>query len=126
MVEAGRFIKPTCVFLDGDTDKMLGCTVLPGGDAPERVVFEQLQARNWGDLWTQVARDLAAVSDGCSRAMTLINHHDWTNAAANSLMIGGQRLWESMCVEWCKICLSDEDARAVADTIQDTLTKYDR
>ena len=123
MVEADRFIKPTCVFLDGDTDTMPGCIVLPGGDAPERIVFEQLQTKNWGDLWSIVARDLAAVSDGCSRAMTLTNHHDWTNAAANSLMIGGQRLWESMCAEWCKICLSDEDARAMADAIQDTLTR---
>lgn len=126
MVETGKFVKPTCVFLDGDTDKMPGCIVLPGGDAPERVVFEQLQAKNWGDLWLQIARDVAQVSDACSRAMTITNHHDWPNAAANSLMIGGQRLWESMSIEWCKICLNDEDGREMADAVQDTLTSYGR
>ncbi len=119
-------VKPTCVFLDGDTDKMLGCNVLPGGDAPERVVFEQLQAKNWADLWSQIARDVAQVADACSRTMTITNHHEWPNAAANSLMIGGQRLWESMSIEWCKICLNDDDGRQMADAVQDTLTKHGR
>jgi len=50
MVEGGRFLRPTCVFLDGDNDNSPGCIVLPGGDAPERVVFNDLRAGRWGHL----------------------------------------------------------------------------
>jgi predicted ATPase len=41
-----RFPRPTCVFLDGDNAGADGCILLPGGDAPERVVFEDLKKRN--------------------------------------------------------------------------------
>ena len=46
----GRFARPTTVFLDGDQDHARGCILLPGSDAPERVVFQRLKQANWKDL----------------------------------------------------------------------------
>jgi hypothetical protein len=43
MVQAKRFPRPSLVFLDGDQPPSPGCILLPGGDAPERVVFEALR-----------------------------------------------------------------------------------
>ena len=40
MVSAGRFPRPSLVFLDGDQERTPGCLLLPGDDAPERVVFD--------------------------------------------------------------------------------------
>ncbi|WP_254601086.1 ATP-dependent endonuclease [Caulobacter sp. S45] len=100
MAEQGRFVRPTCVFLDGDNDAAVGCIVLPGEDAPERVVFEDLSKRRWGNLWTRVGRDVALVSDACTNVMTLGDHHDWIRVAANQLLCGGEVLWQAMCAEW--------------------------
>jgi len=38
-------------FLDADNAAAPGCVLLPGDDAPERVVFKGLKAGKWGNLW---------------------------------------------------------------------------
>ena len=87
MVQNRRFKRPTCVFLDGDNEPAPGCQVLPGGDAPERVVFKELRARAYGNLWSRVGRDTSVVHDSCTNAMTLGDHHDWVRFAANDVPI---------------------------------------
>ena len=102
MAAQGRFPRPTCIFLDGDNAEADGCTLLPGNDAPERVVFGDLGVRGWRDLWVRIGRDVALVSDACTNAMTLGDHHEWVRVAANNLLCGGDILWQAMCVEWAK------------------------
>lgn len=102
MVFQNRFPRPTCVFLDGEQAAVDGCIILPGGDTPERVVFEDLRADAWGEVWTRVGRDIAGVADACHRAMLLGDHHDWVRFAANELRCGGDVLWQAMCAEWAK------------------------
>ena len=59
MVVQKRFPRPTCVFLDGDSAPAIGCILLSGNDAPERVVFETLKSKKWGSLWARLSRDIA-------------------------------------------------------------------
>ena len=35
------------VIIDGDEETADGCQILPGDDAPERVVFAELKVQNW-------------------------------------------------------------------------------
>ncbi len=58
MVINRRFGRPSRVFLDGDSAEAPGCILLPGGDAPERVVFNALKAKKWGNVSTRISRDL--------------------------------------------------------------------
>ncbi len=95
---------------------------LPGGDAPERVVFRKLQEENWRDLWTRISRDIATVSDSCSRAMVLGDHHEWVRFAANQLMCGGDVLWQSMCAEWANLC-PREDVEYIIEVITDSVNR---
>lgn len=120
IASAGRFPRPTVVFLDGDQGESVGCHLLPGSDAPERVVFDALAARNWGNLWTRIGRDIASLSDACSLAMTLSDHHEWVNFAANRMMCGGDVLWQAMCSEWAD-ATQIEDVQYVIDAITDAL-----
>ena len=119
MVAQHRFQRPTCVFLDGDNAEAEGCTLLPGGDAPERVVFEALKARKWGELWTRVGRDVAWVTDACNTAMTLGDHHDWVRAAASNLLCGGDILWQAMNAEWAQN-LKKEDVEDVVTAVENS------
>ena len=120
MVDAKRFPRPSCVFLDGDSAEGPGCALLPGGDAPERVVFSRLRAARWGDLWVRIARDVSTVDDACNAAMTLPDHHDWVRFAANRLICGGDTLWQAMCAEWAKGTPVAE-ANRVSQIIEDAL-----
>ncbi|MYG53715.1 MAG: AAA family ATPase [Rhodospirillaceae bacterium] len=118
-----RFVRPTTVFLDGDQDNSKGCVLLPGDDAPERVVFGGLQCKHWKDLWTRVGRDISSVSDACSRAMVLQNHHEWVQFSANQLMCGGDVLWQSMCAEWAGMCPL-EDVQYLIESVQEALNDW--
>lgn len=123
MVDGHRFPRPTCVFLDGDMPATRGCSILPGGDAPELVVFKDLRARKWDDLWIRVSRDLASVSDACSQAMTLSDHHDWVRFAANTLMCGGETLWQAMCAEWARTADPGIIQRTVVQPVTDAINR---
>ena len=122
MASAKRFSRPSCIFLDGDSVSGEGCVLLPGDDAPERVVFRALQSQTprFGDVWTRIARDLSAVDDACTNAMALSNHHDWVTFAANQLMCGGDTLWQALCAEWAKR-LQPHIVANIAHAIEDIL-----
>lgn len=121
MVQQNRFPRPSCVFLDGDQSDAPGCNLLPGQDAPERVVFGDLQRFAWGKLRERVGRPYAEVADTCTRVMSLADHHDWVNAAATSLTIPGETLWQAMCAEWATNYLDAETAKPVIQVVADLL-----
>ena len=121
MAAAKRFPRPTCVFLDADNDEATGCVLLPGADAPERVVFNDLKARRWGQLWSRISRDVSLVQDACEKAMLLGDHHDWLQFAANQLMCGSDSLWQAMCAEWAAQTNS-ADVQYLGDAINAVLT----
>jgi predicted ATPase len=121
MVAQRRFPRPSCVFLDGDQSEAFGCNLLPGGDAPEPVVFDDLQARGWGNVATRIGRPYANVADACSQVMSLTDHHDWVSAAATRLVVPGETLWQAMCAEWALICLDAATAKTVIQPIADLL-----
>ncbi|MDX6272023.1 MAG: hypothetical protein QOD28_3246 [Acidobacteriota bacterium] len=116
-----KFPRPSCVYVDGDMATPIGCVALPGGDAPERVVFEALADKNWLHLWARIGRDISSVIDDCSKAMTLGDHHEWVRAAANALRCSGDVLWQAMCAEWAQHILSAADAKVIIQPIEDKL-----
>ena len=124
MVQNRRFPRAVGVFLDGDCAEGPGCCKLPGNDAPERVVFEDLSKKNWGDLWSSVKRDTSLVTDACSGSMALSDHHDWVPESAKKLMLGKEILWHMMCAEWVRTCLPDADYRRITQYIEDRLVEF--
>ena len=121
MVQGNRFPRPTRVFLDGDQPDAPGCIRLPGGDAPERVVFEEMAAVEWKDVAIRVGRPHSSLVDACNRAMTFDGHHEWVRLAADELTLGGQNLWQVLCSVWAKECLSAGKAKMAVDPLLDAL-----
>lgn len=121
MVSQDRFPRPSHVFLDGDQSEAPGCSLLPGGDAPERVIFGDLQSFAWGKLRDRIGRPYAEVADACIKSMALTDHHDWINAAASRLTLPGETLWQAMCAEWATALLNQETAKPIIQLIADLL-----
>jgi hypothetical protein len=107
--------------LDGDQPPSPGCLLLPGGDSPERVVFEALKKQKWTLLDAVTSREFAALSDACDKAMTGTDHHEWVSAAANKVHLGSDSLWQAMCAEWAGNCLSELDAAKLVGPIKEAL-----
>ena len=117
MAANNRFPDPAIVFLDGDQEPSAGCIVLPGNDAPERVVFDALKKLNWALLDTWTTRDFASIAEACNRAMTSTDHHDWLPSAANALVLEPETLWQAMCAEWTRNCLPEVDGKKIATAV---------
>jgi len=121
MVKGDRFPRPSRVFLDGDQAPATGCAILPGEDAPERVVFGALKELGWQGLAQRTGRDYARVADACERAMSTPDHHEWATQAASPLFLTTENLWQPMCAEWASQCLDKGDAESVAQVVEDAL-----
>jgi predicted ATPase len=116
-----KFPRTSMVFLDGDQSPSQGCMLLPGGDAPERVVFEGMAVTNYSGIATRLSRSESEVIDICTSAMTLANHHDWLKHAGDRLVVGGTALWQTLCSEWSMQCLKTKESKEIVDAIKMTL-----
>jgi len=122
MVHQKRFTRPTLVFLDGDQPVAEGTILLPGSDAPERVVFEGLKIKRWELLDMRTGRDMSSIIDAGSRAMTISDHHEWVTSAAKTLSVGSDVLWQTFCAAWASECLSKLESDKIILPILEALT----
>mgnify|MGYP001347474647 CR=1 FL=1 len=121
MVFQNRFKRPSVVFLDGDQEAAPGVFILPGGDAPERAIFDALCAIGWPDIANRLGRGNADVIDALTRAMAQPNHHDWLKSAANVLVVGTDHLWQVMCASWVHNCASQAERESIMTPIRDVI-----
>jgi predicted ATPase len=121
MASQGRFPRKSLVYLDADQAAAPGCILLPGDDAPERVVFEALSSREWPQISQRIGRAPSETIDSLNRAMARENHHDWIKEAADRLIIGGDTLWQAMCASWATECATGAEISQVALPVQEIL-----
>ena len=124
MSKEKRFPRPSIVFIDGDQANSDGCVLLPGGDAPERVVFEGLIQKGTEGVATRIRRSASDIADTCNSAMLLQDHHEWVKYAADRLAVTGNVLWQGMCAEWCLKCFPQHEADKLGDAIMETIVRY--
>lgn len=122
MLHQSRFKKPTIVILDGDQDPAQGCILLPGGDAPERVIFDCLSALEWPKIASRIERSHSELVDAACTAMTLHDHHDWVRHVADKVVIGGNELWRAMCRSYIAT-EPDNKFTEIVEAIQSALTE---
>lgn len=118
MVQAKRFTRPTCVFLDGDQDARPGCHRLPGTVAPERLIFSALQGANYGTVPERLARDYASVAEAVTKAMAIPDHHDWVKSVSNDLRIPPDVIWQVMASEWVRTIMTEPEASSIVDPVE--------
>jgi predicted ATPase len=106
--------KKALAILDGDKDKGQHCLVLPGSEAPERIVYSDLKARNYvglNDRFGIGAGDLFTFLDD---AQLEPDHHRWNAGLGDKVLRSSGSVWEVLCNQWCKLdCRSDERTNLV-------------
>jgi len=122
MVNKDRFPRPSCVYLDGDQGPAVGCHLLPGDDAPERVVFAGLEEKEWAGISERIGRAYPDIADSCKKAITYLDHKSWVRMVADKLVVGSDSLWEALCFCWVKSVLAEDVARKIIKPIEECLT----
>jgi len=121
MNHQNRFPKPTIVLLDGDQDPSDGCLILPGNDAPERVVYENLDLLGFPTVANIVSRSHSDLVNYCQTAMTLPDHHDWNKSVADNIICGGNELWRALCRSWVEHVYMPDVTNFLAIAVRDKL-----
>jgi predicted ATPase len=122
MAANNRFPRPTVVVLDADQEPSMGCVLLPGDDAPERVVYAGLKSKSWPKVADKIERSHANFVDAAEGAMTVQDCHDWNRIVGDKITVGGDTLWRAMCTVWARECLDSKTAKPVVSAVDGALS----
>ena len=107
--------------LDGDQDATVGCALLPGGDAPERVVFLGLRDKNWGQLHERFGIGAGDLHTYLEDTILNPDFHRWPALVGDRILKSGTSVWETVATEWCRNCLLDGDRDALVNAVKNVL-----
>jgi predicted ATPase len=108
--------------LDGDAPSRAGCISLPGNDVPERVVYEGLRAAAWPHLPDRFGVGAGTLLDALEDAMRLPDHHEWNRHVGDQIRMSGVSVWETLCTEWARSCLREEDRAPLVSALRSKLS----
>lgn len=117
----GRLPHKSLSILDGDIEVTEGCIALPGGDAPEKVIFSGLQGVGWPNLDARFGVGAGSLLGYLEDAMLTPDHHSWSSLVGDRVIKSGKSVWEILATEWCRTCLQEDEKNRIFDAIQNLL-----
>ena len=117
----GRLRYKAFGILDGDSETSEGCIKLPGNEAPEYVVFNGLKGLNWKDLQERFGIGAGSLFTILEDAMLDPYNHKWTSLVGDKVLKSSTSVWEILCNQWCKICLTEEEKGVIVEAVKELL-----
>jgi predicted ATPase len=108
--------------LDGDQPIAEGCIKLPGNDAPERVIFSDLRAKNWGKLHERFGIGAGDLHTYLEDVVLNPDFHRWPSLLGDRLIKSATSVWETLATEWCKECMEASDRERIVAAIKTVLS----
>lgn len=113
--------KKALAILDGDKDPGQSCLVLPGNEAPERIVYGDLKAQNYAGLNDRFGLGAGDLFTFLDDAQLSANHHGWNVSVGDKVLRSSASVWELLCSQWCKLGNREADRKALMDGIIEKL-----
>jgi hypothetical protein len=107
--------------VDGDAETPAHCFALPGRAAPERVVFEGLRANQWKHLPERFGIGAGNLIGYLEDAMLDPDHHQWPTQVGDRLLRSKASVWETLCIEWVKSCVTPSQKEQLINGIRNRL-----
>jgi predicted ATPase len=107
--------------LDGDCDQADGCFLLPGSEAPERVVLDTLKKARWDRLDERFGIGAGTLYTHLNDAITDPDHHNWTKHIGDKVKMSSGEVWELLANEWCKKYLHKAEQEKILEKITEKL-----
>jgi len=115
----GKLPYKTIAIVDGDCagPASSNCLSLPGTAAPERVVYEDLKARDWPNLSQRFGIGAGTLLTVLEDTMLEPDHHKWNAKVGDQILKSSISVWEILANEWCRSCLDPAARQKLADVI---------
>lgn len=107
--------------LDGDMQPHNGCIIIPGGDAPEKVVYKELKQNNWENLDNRFGIGAGTLFDILDEAILLPDHHDWNSYVGDKVKKSKSNVWNILVEEYVKQYINDIEGQFFFNSIRDIL-----
>lgn len=108
-----RLPRPSVCVVDGEQPSGSTYLSLPGGERPERVVFESLTDENWIAVAERLGQEVGQLLDAKEAALQIEDHHAWAGNIARR--IGGtmrpSKVWEAATDVWVRDQLGESEAQ---------------
>jgi energy-coupling factor transporter ATP-binding protein EcfA2 len=108
-------------FVDGDYSSGNGCCVLPGSDAPEKVIFQDFKVNRWPGLDERFGIGAGTLFNYLDDAITDPDHHKWTKNIGDKVKMGSSEVWTLLVNEWCKRYLKKTDQDSIMAIIKEKI-----
>jgi len=105
-------------FVDGDMEPREGTVKLPGEEAPEIVVYDQLRDDDWPNLPERFGIGAGDLFNFLQEAMREPDWHKWNTMVGDQVRKSGWSVWETLTNEWAKSCLADDERERVIEAIE--------
>lgn len=117
----GRLPHKSLSILDGDIEVTEGCITLPGGDAPEKVVFSGLKEAGWPNIHARFGIGAGSLLGYIEDAMLTPDHHAWPRIVGDRVIKSEKSVWEILAAEWCRTCLSENEKNRIVEAIKNAV-----
>ena len=107
--------------LDGDMAPHNGCINIPGGDAPEKVVYHTLKHFNWNNLDNRFGIGAGTLFDLLDETILLPDHHNWSSSVGDRVKKSKSTVWNILSEEYVKNYINDLEGQQFFNTIRDLL-----
>ena len=110
--------------VDGDmADECPACIHFPGQLPPEKIVFSDLKNCQWNKLDERFGVGAGDLFKYLEDAMLQTDHHWWTKCVGDKVRKSKDAVWDILTDEWCKQCLSKEEADKFINSVRDKIEK---
>ena len=114
--KGGKLPYRSLAIVDGDHIDA-NCLSLPGTNAPERMVYADLKAKNWPNLSLRFGIGAGTLLTALEDAMLEPDHHKWNAKVGDQILKSSTSVWEILANEWCKSCLDPLARKTLGDAI---------
>ena len=112
---------PAVGIVDPDMENSEGCVKLPGQNAPERQIFEDIRNQAIPLLANRFGIDEGSTTSYLDQVLAIENHHDYLKEFARRTNRASDYIWETMCQIWAENCLSADHINEFADPFNNHL-----
>lgn len=110
------------IVLDGDMEDSVGCIKLPGDEAPERVIFNELKDKNWPNLVQRLGIGAGDLFAYLEEAMLEEDHHKWCSMIGDRILKSRTAIWETLVEQWVACCCNPTVRTDFVNVIEERLS----
>lgn len=123
LINEGKLPYKGIAIVDGDKiNECKNCQIsIPGTEAPEKQIINDLKSRHWENLENRFGLGAGNLFKILDDSMLRPDHHDWTTYIGDCIKQSKSYVWSVLVEEWCKQCLSNDDRDKIYNAIIEKL-----